>query len=171
MALTESSPVIVARRDLTVSAGGDGERTVVWMRGEHDISTVAALSETLTDAIALDDADVVVDLSSVEFMGAATVGVIVRARNFLGLRSRSLSLRAPSKCAQRVLDVCGLAAFLDLPPVEAAPGTATSGALATWVAVPSGGADVPTADVPAADVPAAEPAPVAARAPAVARQA
>ena len=50
-------------------------RTVVWLRGEHDISTVDALANVLARAIAFDD-DVVVDLCDVEFMGAATVGVI-----------------------------------------------------------------------------------------------
>jgi anti-anti-sigma factor len=55
------------------------DRTVVWLRGEHDVSTVSALSQTMARAIALDDGDLVVDLSGVQFMDAATVGVIVRA--------------------------------------------------------------------------------------------
>jgi len=86
--------------------GGDG--TVVWLRGEHDIATMAELSDTLTRAMAQDDGDVVVDLSGVDFMGAATVGVILRTRACLRLRSRSLTLRAPSMRAQRVLDLCGV---------------------------------------------------------------
>ena len=73
----------VSRRRLLAFARRDAARTVVWLRGEHDVSTVAALSETLARAIALDDADLVVDLSDVQFMGAATVGVIVRARELL----------------------------------------------------------------------------------------
>ena len=85
------------------------DRTVVWLRGEHDVSTVAALSQTMARAIALDDGDLVIDLSGVDFMDAATVGVIVRARDFLERQSRTLELRSPSTCAARVLDLCDLA--------------------------------------------------------------
>ena len=116
--------------------GREDDRIVVWLRGEHDSSTLAALSETVAGAFALDDADVVVDLSGVEFMGVATVGLIIRAGEFLRLRSRCLALRAPSTCARRILDLCGLAGLLD--PRSVMPRvTGTTGALGTWVAVPA----------------------------------
>jgi anti-sigma B factor antagonist len=97
------------------------DRTVVWLRGEHDVSTVSALSQTMARAIALDDGDLVVDLSGVQFMDAATVGVIVRARDFLALQSRSLVLHAPSACAARVLDLCALADLLEPKPDHTRP--------------------------------------------------
>ena len=97
-----------SRGGLASFVGRDADCTLVWLRGEHDVSTVAALSEILALAIALDDADLVVDLSQVEFMAAATVGVVVWNREFLRLWSRTLELRCPSTCARRVLDVCGL---------------------------------------------------------------
>ena len=103
MATTACSSVTVSCRSLGSFAERDADRTVVWLRGEHDLSTVDELSETMARAIALDDADVVVDLSEVVFMSAATVGVIIRAREFLRLESRSLALRSPSKCAGRVV--------------------------------------------------------------------
>jgi anti-anti-sigma factor len=131
------SSVTVSRPHVTAFAGRNPDRTVVWLRGEHDVSTVAALSEIMARAIALDDADVVVDLSDVQFMGAATVGVIIRAREFLRLRSRTLVLRSPSECARRILDVCGHADLLDPRPVDATPLTGTAGALGTWVEVPA----------------------------------
>jgi anti-anti-sigma factor len=135
MARTGSSSVIVACGVAFVGYDADG--TIVWLRGEHDLSTVAALSEAMAGAFALDDAEVVIDLSGVEFMGAATVGVIVRAGEFLRLRSRCLVLRSPSTCARRILDLCGLAGLLDPRPVDATRMTGTAGALGTWVAVPS----------------------------------
>jgi anti-anti-sigma factor len=113
MALAESSSVIVSRRGLMALAVPDAGRRVVWVRGEHDVSTVTALSETLARAISLDDADLVVDLRGVQFMDAATVGVMVRARELLRLRSRCLVLRSPSRCARRVFGLCGLADLLD----------------------------------------------------------
>jgi anti-anti-sigma factor len=117
--------------------GRDADRVVVWLRGEHDISTVAALSETMARAFSLDDADVVVDLSGVEFMGTATVGVIVRARRFLRLLSRSLVVRSPSGCARRVLELCDSADLIESHPVDAPGVSGTAGALGTWVAVPA----------------------------------
>jgi anti-anti-sigma factor len=131
------SSVTVSRRHVTAFADRNPDRTVVWLRGEHDVSTVAALSETLARAIALDDADVVVDLSEVQFMGAATVAVIIRAREFLRLRSRSLVLRSPSECARRILDVCGHSDLLDPRVADATPLTGPAGALGTWVVVPA----------------------------------
>ena len=87
--------------------------TVVSLRGEHDIATLAELSEAMARGIALDHADVVVDLSGVEFMGAATATVIVRARDFLRTHSRGLTVRSPSRCAQRLLDACDLSGLVE----------------------------------------------------------
>jgi anti-anti-sigma factor len=137
MAPIESVFVTVSRRRLLAFGRRDATRTVVWLRGEHDVSTVAALSETMARAIAGDDADLVVDLSEVQFMDAATVGVIVRARELLGLRSRSLALRSPSRCARRILDLCGDADLLDSRRVVATPAGGAAGALSTSVAVPA----------------------------------
>jgi anti-anti-sigma factor len=134
MALSECSSISVSRGGVVASEGLDAGRAVVWLRGEHDISTVAALAETMARAIAVGDADVVVDLRGVQFMDAATVGVIIRAREFLRLRSRSLRLRSPSTRARHVFDLCGLADLLDPRPVDA---TGTAGALGTWVVVPA----------------------------------
>jgi anti-sigma B factor antagonist len=114
----------------------DADRTVVWLRGEHDVSTVTALSQTMARAIALDDGDLVIDLSSVQFMDAATVGVLIRARDFLELQSRSLALRAPSPCAARILDLCDLAELLEPRPVETTHGIATAAAHRKRLAAP-----------------------------------
>jgi anti-anti-sigma factor len=97
-------PIVVERQ---------ANRTVVSLCGEHDIGTLAELSEAMARGIAFDDADVVVDLSGVEFMGAATVTVILRARDFLRMHSRGLTVRSPSRCAQRLLDVCGLSGLVE----------------------------------------------------------
>jgi anti-anti-sigma factor len=123
-------------RGLATLAGGDAHRTVVWLHGEHDLSTTTALADTLARAIALDNADLVIDLSEVQFMGAATVGIIVRAHELLRQQSRSLTLRAPSTGARRVLELCGVTGDLDLDPADTKPGSTTAGALGSWVAVP-----------------------------------
>jgi anti-sigma B factor antagonist len=149
MAVTESSSVTVSRRRVVAFAERDADRTVVWLRGEHDIFTVETLCEVMAGAIALDDADVVVDLSGVQFMDAATVGVIIRAREFLRLRSRSLALRSPSISARRVVDLCCLADLVDPPPVVTTGVTESASALGTWVAVRATERIDPRADAPA----------------------
>jgi anti-anti-sigma factor len=116
MGLTEAS-VAVSRADLPAFAEREGGRSVVWLQGEHDASTVAALWDTIGRAMALDRGDLVIDLSGVKFMGSATVGVIIRARDSLRSRSRTLTMRSPSRCAQRVLDLYGLTDLLDARPV------------------------------------------------------
>jgi anti-anti-sigma factor len=112
--------VNVSCRGPAALAERDVNRTVVLLRGEYDASTLTALSEAMARAIALNDADLVVDLSGVEYMGAATVRLIIRAREFLRLRTRTLTLRSPSTRAQNVLHLCGLDDHLDRHPVDAA---------------------------------------------------
>ena len=136
MALAESSAV-TSHRGLLAFAERDAHHTVVWLQGEHDISTVAALSETMARAIALDDADLVIDLNGVEFMDAATIGVIVRARDFLRQRSRSISLRSPSACARRILDVCDLSDLLDPRPSAGADTREANRSLGRLMPVPT----------------------------------
>ena len=131
MALAEYPLSVVSRRDSALIPAHDAEPTVVRLRGEHDMSTAAALSDILDLAIAL-DRDVMMDLGGVEFMAASTVGVILRARESLRLRSRSLALRSPSRCARRVLELCGLAALIDPAGAEVAWGTGTADGPSSW---------------------------------------
>jgi anti-sigma B factor antagonist len=110
---------------------GDPHQTVVWVRGEHDISTRDRLAGKLAEAASRDAADIVVDLSGITFMDASTIGALVAARNNLRVHSRSLTFRHPSPAAQRLLDLCGLAPLTD----GRAP--TIGSALGTWVSVPA----------------------------------
>jgi anti-anti-sigma factor len=87
--------------------------TRVWLTGEHDSSTARALWQSLAAAIAVNQADLVVDLSEVKFMDAAIVRVLIRARECLDQQSRKLVLQAPSRRAWRVLELCGLTAMVE----------------------------------------------------------
>lgn len=91
----------------------EGGRTVLWLDGEHDISTRFAVSDSLESAFSANDADVIVDLSGVTFIGAATIDEFVRGRNILRAQSRTLTLRSPSRSAQRLLDVMGLTHLIE----------------------------------------------------------
>jgi anti-anti-sigma factor len=116
-----------------VDGHGPGAILVV-LQGEQDRSTVPELSETLARAIGFGNPAVVVDMSAVSFVDAAAISVIVRADLFLRHRSRTLTVRSPSRCVQRLLELCDQAALIEAPAHRGVPGGA--GALASWVAVP-----------------------------------
>ena len=105
MAREGSAVVSGFRPDPIAVVERQADRIVVSLYGEHDIATLAELSEAMAQGIALDDAEIVVDLSGVEFMGAATASVIVRARDFLRTHSRphrAFPLEVRSAIARRV---------------------------------------------------------------------
>ncbi len=110
-------------RHLLPRVSRDCDRAVIWLEGEQDIATVPALADALARTIAADDGDVIVDLRGVTFLDAATIGVMIRGRNFLVLDSRSLTLRSPSRSARRVLEVCRLTGLVEQLPRERAPST------------------------------------------------
>lgn len=113
-----------------LSAATDAERwstprrdvdcNIVWLRGEHDVSTSVADSEDLARAIALNDSNLIVDLSEVRFMDGSTIRTLIRAHAFLDARSRSLTLRSPSRCAALLIRLSGIEALIDVRP---SPGT------------------------------------------------
>ena len=83
-------------------------RTILWLDGAHDHATQRSDAELLARAIATADADVVVDLSGVEFIGLATIDLLVRGRDYLLSRSRRLTLRSPSPTILRLIEWRGL---------------------------------------------------------------
>lgn len=101
------------------STSGEIDRTVVWLRGEHDVATKVSLVAAITGAVESDDADLLVDLSAVTFMDASTVGAIVTSRRLLRSRLLSLEVRAPSPTARRLLDLCGLVSLVHLSDAQA----------------------------------------------------
>jgi anti-anti-sigma factor len=115
MAAVEFLPAGVSRRNLTAWIQRDAYPTVVWLQGEDDLSDVAALCETLAEAVSLTDAEhLILDLSGVESMSTATLTVILKTRDLLRRQSRSLVLRSPSVAARRL---CALAESVDLDSV------------------------------------------------------
>jgi len=112
MACTEVSlPSAVRPRVVTVSSVAHGDTIVVHLRGDHDCATVPALAATLASAVALDNTNLVVDMSEVQFISAATVRVLTAAADFLKGQGRTFALRSPSRCTRRILDLCGVSGF------------------------------------------------------------
>lgn len=102
-------------------AGRRTKLSVVWLRGDHDVATRDTLAATLAEAIWLDEAAVVIDLSEVNFISLPTIGVIVDASKLLARRGRSLVLRAPPPFVRRVFDACGQSGLLRDPSAGGVP--------------------------------------------------
>ena len=108
MARTKASlPGAVRPRIVTVSCAAQGDTIVMQLRGDHDWSTVPSLASTLAAAVALDNTNLVVDLSEVQFINAATIRALTAAGDFMAGQGRTFALRSPSRGAQRILDLCG----------------------------------------------------------------
>ena len=118
MASVGPSFITVPHRPPSGPVGSEIGPIVVWLWGEHDVSTDTALCLTLASAIAVGRARVIVDLSGVEFMGASTLGVIARARELLHQGSASLTVRSPS--AFDASSACAAWTTSSAPPEKAA---------------------------------------------------
>src|SRR5665213_3077583 len=129
MTLSESSPQFASRRGVGAYADLDGDRTVVWFRGEHDAPTATALSQTIPRAIGLDDPEFVINPRETQVVGAATVEAIIQVRALFGRRSRSFVLRSHSPHTRRSLEECGLAGPLEADAADATSVTAAAGVL------------------------------------------
>jgi anti-anti-sigma factor len=105
--------VTMSRRSGSAFAQRGPPEVVVCLHGDHDLATVAELSAIMAQAMAIGDTDLVVDLSRVTLLTAATVGVLVRARELLRMGSRSLLVRSPSTRARRVLELSDLRGLLE----------------------------------------------------------
>lgn len=94
----------------------EGGHIVVWLEGEQDLFTATSLRDVLTAATTASDGDIVIDLSQVTFIDASALAVIVRDRNRLQRMHRCLTVRAPSRPARRILDVCNLGDLVERAP-------------------------------------------------------
>ena len=112
-----AADVAVHYKDSGPAVSREGDYTVIWLEGEHDIATLPDLTDTLAKAISVNDGDLVVDLSGTTFLSMATVGELIGARKFLRQHGRELTLRSASHAAMRVLDVCGLAGLYQPQPL------------------------------------------------------
>ena len=118
-------------------AGQIGHGTVVWLKGEFDVSNTSQLSEVIAETIASDEEDVVVDLSGVTFLSGGTITVLVRANEFLNARSRTLVLQSPTRSATRLLGLFGLTHLISPPPLAVVAPSADAQAVRSWVEVPA----------------------------------
>jgi anti-sigma B factor antagonist len=92
-----------------------GVRVIV-VKGEVDASTAPQLHDVVDDAIAQGAVEIVLDVSGVEFMSSAGLGVIAGLTKTLRERGGTLRLRSIGRGLQRILEVSGVLEFLDVDP-------------------------------------------------------
>jgi anti-anti-sigma factor len=98
--------------DLGIGVHAMNGSTVVILRGEADLASC----EQLRGALRTCRREVVVDLSEVSFLDAAVIGVFVSEQQRLGAQSGRLRLIGPTGMVERVLQVVGLASWIDTTP-------------------------------------------------------
>jgi anti-sigma B factor antagonist len=97
---------------MTTTVVSNPPSATVVLDGEIDIATAPAIRRFLMAAINGGDVHLAVDMSGVTFIGAAGIGVLVAAANRAREAGGGLSLLAPSRQVQRLLDILHLNAIL-----------------------------------------------------------
>lgn len=107
--------------DFSTEVTKTGDATVVHVRGEIDIATCGRLRDAIEPHLGPDQ-NLVLDLSEVEFMDSACLGVLLQARGTLTADGGSLVLRNPSSAARRLLTAAQVEDFLQADADEHPPG-------------------------------------------------
>lgn len=107
---TVMSPIV-----LLPSASRDADMTVVSLCGEHDLTTAHSISAAIATAASVDDTDLVLDLSEVQFMDSTTIVAILRGKLLLETRGGTMTVRNPSRPARYVLGLCDLSYIVESP--------------------------------------------------------
>ena len=122
MTQTSTPATVMPPIVLLLSSSRDADTTVVSLRGEHDLATAHSLAAAIATAAALDDTDLVLDLSGVQFMDSTTIVVILRGKSLLETRGHTMTVRNPSRPAGYVLGLCDLGYIVEPPPLTSLPG-------------------------------------------------
>ncbi|MCU1489366.1 MAG: Anti-sigma factor antagonist [Acidimicrobiaceae bacterium] len=85
---------------------------VVFMRGEYDLSSIEALTESLNALLALEARSVVIDMRQLEFMDTSGVAVLLRIANHFG----PVEIREASPLIRRSIQALGLSNRLKMAP-------------------------------------------------------
>jgi anti-anti-sigma factor len=101
---------------LLPSASRDADTTVVSLCGEHDLATAHSISAAIATAASVDDIDLILDLSEVEFMDSTTIVAILRGKVLLETRGGTMTVRNPSRPARYLLGLCDLGYIVEPPP-------------------------------------------------------
>jgi anti-anti-sigma factor len=91
-----------------------GEETVVDLRGRLTFNDHAEFRELITEMVGSKKAHQVIDLSSLEFVDSAGLGMLLIAREELSGAKAELRLRNPQGQVKRVLNVARLSQIIKI---------------------------------------------------------
>jgi anti-sigma B factor antagonist len=105
-----------AEVDLSLTARGEGGRTVIEVAGEIDVYTAPKLREKI--AALVDDGvyDLVIDLERVEFLDSTGLGVLVGGLKRVRTHDGSLSLVCTQERLLKIFRITGLTKVFDIHP-------------------------------------------------------
>ena len=108
--------------ELRVSSRSQGDHIVLALAGEIDLYTAPRLQSELTSVLsAKKSAQIVVDMSAVEFCDSTGMNVLLAAHRVATERGGDLTLAAPRPPVRKILEVTGLQSVFtiedDLPAV------------------------------------------------------
>jgi anti-anti-sigma factor len=102
-------------RAISLARTGDGRACIVSLTGEHDLSTVADIQESLSEASAAPA--MVVDLTGAAFIDSAVLGALIASHRDAVDADRGWSLVVDSgagAAVRRILELTGLDAVLPM---------------------------------------------------------
>jgi anti-sigma B factor antagonist len=107
------SPAAVTRYgadvELRVTRRSQGDHIVLALAGEIDLYTAPRLQTELTAAVAAaKSAQIVVDMSAVEFCDSTGMNVLLAAHRLASEKGGDLTLAAPRPPVRKILEVTGL---------------------------------------------------------------
>lgn len=108
--------------EMCIASGEDGPTAVVRVFGEVDLVSAPELHEEIVNASGTSAAQVVVDMTAVQFIDAAGIGALVGAAEVVQRQGGNLLLRRPSPAVSRLLEVLILDGAL---PIEDGTGEHT----------------------------------------------
>lgn len=95
--------------ELRVSSRSQGDHIVLSLAGEIDLYTAPRLQTELTAALAgTKPAQIVVDMSAVEFCDSTGMNVLLAAHRLASEKGGDLALAAPRPPVRKILEVTGL---------------------------------------------------------------
>lgn len=106
--------------DLTVEHTGDGDRTVVRVAGDVDLTTAPGLRAGVIDLIEAGHRDVVMDMSKVRFCDSTGLSALIGIWHHARQAGGALGLAAVPGRLQRMLSMTGLDTVLPTYPADAA---------------------------------------------------
>ncbi|HWC33117.1 MAG TPA: STAS domain-containing protein [Actinomycetota bacterium] len=98
----------MAEINLVVEANERGPWTVLALEGEIDLYTAPKLKEQISELVATDRAQLVVDLSRVEFLDSTGLGVLIGGLKRAREKGGELALAGATEPVRKVLSITGL---------------------------------------------------------------